>query len=406
MQVSTETLQEVAQYLEQHEESLRIKKLIFCICKKYWENDASILSSISLTDLLGELIQQKPNNDQLTFSIYKLVKTLNRPKVYASVAKVIIEQVGSLYQASSSYDTEVLSPPSAEVLDSPQTQLITPPVAAPVNTPNSLDLVDKAANYFNGHPESARIKKLLFAAAKTRWENSLVAIDSYGVRNLICELKQNHPQKQSLKDTLNRIAENINKKELYLVIAHLIYSQIELLYTEDLGEAESLDNSENDEESPVFNTQIIHINNAFNAPDAQANLETPANDREFHTAIIEFDDQPMMTELKIANAAPITPETNEYDPFEMRMEIFQYTNPLRAKILLFSILFHPWDRSGQDWSTLRSYTIDDLLEQVIQSGKSIKDIESQLYRVSKVQTDVDANLHTASILVQALQRVL
>jgi hypothetical protein len=90
----------------------------------------------------------------------------------------------------------------------------------------------------------------------------------------------------------------------------------------------------------------------------------------------------------------------------MRMEIFQYTNPLRAKILLFSILFHPWDRSGQDWSTLRSYTIDDLLEQVIQSGKSIKDIESQLYRVSKVQTDVDANLHTASILVQALQRVL
>ena len=368
MQVSSETFREVSQYLDCHEESVRIKKLIFCICKKYWENDSNILNSVPFDDLLEELIQQKTSNDQLTFSIYKLVKTLNRPQVYAPVAKVIIEQVGGLYQSSSSYDTELLG---ASVS----------PITITNLTP---DLGEQVVNYLIKHPESPRIKKLLFAACKNKWENSVVSIDSYGIGNLVQELKQIYPDKDSLKISLERIAENINKKDLYLAIASIIYSQMVVLYS----------------------TQVIRVDNALeNTESPEVEIAEPSR-VPFDTAIVALDESPVMTSMEVSGLTSVQPTVKEYDPFEIRMEILQYTNPLRAKSLLFSVLFHPWDRSGQDWSTLGSYTLDDLLEQLIQSGKSIKDIETQLYRVSKTQTDVEANLHSSSVLVQALQRVL
>ncbi|MEY3222969.1 MAG: hypothetical protein RLZZ203_1825, partial [Cyanobacteriota bacterium] len=42
------SLEEIAQYLEQHEQSKRIKKLIFCVAKNIWENDQSQLDRFKL----------------------------------------------------------------------------------------------------------------------------------------------------------------------------------------------------------------------------------------------------------------------------------------------------------------------------------------------------------------------
>ncbi|MFM7791975.1 MAG: hypothetical protein ACKO90_28995, partial [Microcystis panniformis] len=47
------------------------------------------------------------SKEQLTFSVYKLVKTLNRPEVYAVVATVIIEQISKLYSDIAVYDTQL-----------------------------------------------------------------------------------------------------------------------------------------------------------------------------------------------------------------------------------------------------------------------------------------------------------
>jgi hypothetical protein len=83
----------------------------------------------------------------------------------------------------------------------------------------------------------------------------------------------------------------------------------------------------------------------------------------------------------------------------------QNTNPLRAKILLFSIRFGTWRNSGQNWSMLRSYGVDDLLEQVILSGQSFKSIESQLYKEAESLPDKEIYLQTASAIVQTLKSV-
>lgn len=356
MPVPAKTFNEVVQYLSHHEESLRIKKLIFCLCRKYWENNADILNSISWESLLQEIIQQKPNNDKLTFSIYKLVKTLNRPKIYASVAKVVIEQVSRLYQTP----------------DPGHTQLLTSS-----NTPSSPeDEVRQIVNFLAQHPESERIKKILFTACKNRWHGRPEDIDSDGLEELVFELKQEYPDGESLKKNLYRIAEHTNKKELYLRICELIYSQIEPLYLSNNNVIET------QKEITTFEGQIINIDK---------NIE----------AIDKFAAHHQLSNLTSIQSAPPA-----YDPFEVRMEILNYTNPFRAKILLFSLLFHSGDAKGQDWSTLRCYTLDDLVARVIKSGQSIQAIESQLKQISQAQTDAEANLHTAAILVQVLRPLI
>lgn len=400
MQLSIDVLNDVVRYLDTHEEALRIKKLIFCICKKYWENDPNILNSVPLADLINELVQLKPTNDQLTFSVYKLVKTLNRPKVYAGVATVIIEQISKLYNnISSAYDTQLL-PVEEEVNTS----------FATVNVTENNDedsFLRQIVHNLETHRETARIQKLMFAACKNRWENEQATIEQYGLKNLILELQQNNPNLLSLRQTLNKIAENINKKALYLALTDIIITYLEPLYALD----QDYEEHDSDTGSQIFNTQIVPLKNEFDSAAKTASY-SQVNRSDFATSIVDLNEPQLVTELHFAEPTPLSnhqnilPPSKNYDPFEIRLEIFQYTNPLRAKILLFSLLFHPWDRSGQDWSTLRSYTLEDLLEQLIQSGKPLKAIEIQLQQIAKTQMDTDANVQTASILIQALQRIL
>ncbi|TRU49859.1 MAG: hypothetical protein EWV91_06980 [Microcystis aeruginosa Ma_QC_Ca_00000000_S207] len=402
MQLSIDVFNDVVRYLDSHEEKLRIKKLIFCICKKYWENEPNILNGVAMEDLVKELVQIKTNKEQLTFSVYKLVKTLNRPQVYLGVATVIIEQISQLYSnIAAAYDNQLL-PVEPEVNPSFTT------VNNDVNNEED-NLLRQVVSGIENHRETARIKKLMFAACKNRWENDQAVINSYGLKNIVLELQRNNPNFLSLRQTLKQVAENINKKALYLALADIILTQLEPLYDTDNDDEEE----DNESKSQRFNTQIVDLKNDSDSAAKTRSFSASRSDPvDFSSSIINLNEPQLVMELPFAEPASSNnnpsnfPQIPAYDPFEIRLEIFQYANPLRAKILIFSLLFHPWDRSGQDWSTLRSYTLEDLLKQLIQSGKSLQDIEVQLYNIAQTQMDTDANVQTASILVQTLQKIL
>jgi hypothetical protein len=391
MQSSIDVFQDVVRYLDHHEESLRIKKLIFCICKKYWENDPNILNSISLDDLINELVQTKTNNEQLTFSVYKLVKTLNRPKVYAGVATIIIDQIGKLYNTiASHYDTQLIP----AVVESRE---------MPVEESSSYadSLLEQITRSLSKHTESTRIKKLLFATCKHRWENDPVAIDRYGLQKIILEIQQKYPSSASFKQGLHKIVENINKKALYVAVSDIILLHFESLYDTEV-DYEEYEAQANTRE---MKTQIVPLKNHFMPPRA---IRVPeANEESFGTSIVDFEESRAITELHIAEpASPSYPvERKQYDPFELRLELFQYTNPLRVKILLYSILFNPWEQVGPDWITLRHYTLEEMLEQVIQSGKSLQNIEEKLEQIARSGLDREENSQAVSSLIQALQRI-
>ena len=402
MQLSIDVFNDVVRYLDSHEEKLRIKKLIFCICKKYWENEPNILNGVAMEDLVKELVQLKTNKEQLTFSVYKLVKTLNRPQVYLGVATVIIEQISQLYSnIAAAYDNQLL-PVEPEVNPSFTT------VNNDVNNEED-NLLRQVVSGIENHRETARIQKLMFAACKNRWENDQAVINNYGLKNIVLELQRNNPNFLSLRQTLRQVAENINKKALYLALADIILTQLEHLYDTDNDDEEE----DNESKSQRFNTQIVDLKNDSDSAAKTTSFSTSRSDPvDFSSLIINLNEPQLVMELPFAEPAYSNnnpsnfPQIPAYDPFEIRLEIFQYANPLRAKILIFSLLFHPWDRSGQDWSTLRSYTLEDLLKQLIQSGKSLQDIEVQLYNIAQTQMDTDANVQTASILVQTLQKIL
>jgi hypothetical protein len=249
----------------------------------------------------------------------------------------------------------------------------------------------------------------MFAACKNRWENDQAVINNYGLKNIVLELQRNNPNFLSLRQTFKQVAEKINKKALYLALADIILTQLEPLYDTDNDDEEE----DNESKSQILNTQIVHLKNDSDSA-AKTTSFSPSRSEpvDFSSSIINLNEPQLVMELPFAEPASSnnnpsnSPQIPAYDPFEIRLEIFQYANPLRAKILIFSLLFHPWDRSGQDWSTLRSYTLEDLLQQLIESGKSLKDIEIQLYNIAQTQMDTDANVQTASILVQTLQKIL
>jgi hypothetical protein len=402
MQLSIDVFNDVVRYLDSHEEKLRIKKLIFCICKKYWENEPNILNGVAMEDLVKELVQLKTNKEQLTFSVYKLVKTLNRPQVYLGVATVIIEQISQLYSnIAAAYDNQLL----------PVEPEVNPSFTNVNNDVNNEEdnLLRQVVSGIENHRETARIQKLMFAACKNRWENDQAVINNYGLKNIVLELQRNNPNFLSLRQTLRQVAENINKKALYLALADIILTQLEHLYDTDNDDEEE----DNESKSQRFNTQIVDLKNDSDSAAKTTSFSTSRSDPvDFSSSIINLNEPQLVMELPFAEPAYSNnnpsnfPQIPAYDPFEIRLEIFQYANPLRAKILIFSLLFHPWDRSGQDWSTLRSYTLEDLLKKLIQSGKSLQDIEVQLYNIAQTQMDTDANVQTASILVQTLQKIL
>ncbi|MFN7198139.1 MAG: hypothetical protein ACK5UL_00575 [bacterium] len=391
MQLSIDVFNDVVRYLDSHEEKLRIKKLIFYICKKYWENDPNTLDGVAMEDLVKELVQLKTSKEQLTFSVYKLVKSLNRPEVYAGVATVIIEQISKLYSnIAAAYDTQL----------SPLEPAVNPRFTAVNNAVNNGEdnSLRQVVNSLGNHLETERMQKLMFAACKNRWENDLSVINNYGLKNIILELRQNNPNFLSLRETLNQVAENINKKALYLSLAEIILTQLELLYDTNNDYKEE----DNESKSQIFNDQMVHLNDDC---DSSAKTSSFSSSRskpvDFASSTMEL---PFAEPAFLNNNPSNYPQISDYDPFEIRLEILRYANPLRAKILIFSLLFYPWDQNSQDWLTLRSYTLEDLLQKLIESGKSLKDIEIQLYHIAQTQMDRDANLQTAGILVQALQK--
>jgi hypothetical protein len=90
-------LQQVVNYLDKHQESVRIKKMLYCLCTSRWEKDVDYLNSINFQYLIEQIIRENPTLDRFRLLLQKLVKTVNKPKQYIDIAKVIYLAIGQLY---------------------------------------------------------------------------------------------------------------------------------------------------------------------------------------------------------------------------------------------------------------------------------------------------------------------
>ena len=100
MELSIEFLPKAVNNLESHPQAARIKKLLYCLTKRHWENDFRVINRYSLDDLLIELTRIQPTINRLSLAMYELVKSLNHQRTYVSIANTILEELAVIYNVN------------------------------------------------------------------------------------------------------------------------------------------------------------------------------------------------------------------------------------------------------------------------------------------------------------------
>lgn len=90
-------LPQIIQELEQHENSLRLKKLLLYVCKRVWQNDLTVIEQANWQDYIQELINKNPTVERLKRNVYGMAKTTNKPKQYILIADTLISYIEKIY---------------------------------------------------------------------------------------------------------------------------------------------------------------------------------------------------------------------------------------------------------------------------------------------------------------------
>lgn len=385
MILSSDVLTSIAQELSRSKEAQRAKKLVFYVSQRYWEGDINVINSSSWEDLLQNLYENNPTRDDLKALLYQAVNTLNRKEVYLKIAKYIFKRMSSLYDDAG-------MPLESSNTDTNQ---------------SDYELIDTIIDNIEYHEESPRIKKLIFAACKQYWENDIEVINRYDMRQILMELRHLYPNTKRLRKALDNVVATINRQNFYSFIADTIVGELTYLYKyEPDVENEDVESEDEEEETRLILGSKVSSKQATSAqqvaPQHKATVvvENVASASQSQT-------NPVATNNNNMPEGQIIPWLKVDNLFDLKQEIMQYTNPLRAKIMLFYAIYQI-NPSEQNWSIVRTCTLDDLLVRMFQHyGQNIQQIESHLTEIahSRIEgLEPEDNLQAVSAIVESIKR--
>jgi len=226
----------------------------------------------------------------------------------------------------------------------------------------ALSILDEVVRELEQDVNLSRIKKIIFFACKDFWENEPAQLASADLGILIEELCAKYSRLEDIEAVLNSIVSKVNKKTEYALVADLIVCQLSRLYEyEDFTKLETNISSFGGHQAPAFDD---HFSSEVSSDEERA--RDPGN------------------------------------LFDVRQRILQQTNPLRAKILIFSSLYHEFTFSERDWLLLKTQELDNLLRQLFNVCGSLAQLESQLYTTASNLENRDENDQAASVIIQAM----
>ncbi|MGB3207255.1 MAG: hypothetical protein WBB28_19900 [Crinalium sp.] len=234
-------------------------------------------------------------------------------------------------------------------------------------------LLQKVAKDLEQHENSLRIKKVIVCACIKVWENDKNKLEFFRFEDLIKQIRSKNPSLESLKISLYNVVRTLNKPQEYALIAKTIYSTLMPLYPEAQRSAS------------VTSGKSASLNSERNTVgSSQKNIEQKPQSKP----------QPGFNSNQIKASV---------DSFALKMEIMNYANPLRAKIVLFSTLYHPFDFTNQDWINLKGYELDDLLIKVFSVWSNFPDFEYHIMNASMNMQQSDENTKVANVIVRCLK---
>lgn len=392
-------ISEVSDDLEMSADPTRAKKLICLVCTGILENDLKRLENFSFTELLQDLYQQYPTIDLLKENLVIAVKTISvqKQRQYLIVAKLVFTLVSKLYKRPeiapnfepvtplAADNPQLLNTPAAYsvnhlVINADSAQLVAPlaeqsqklkELIAESQLPEP-DIYDWVAHQIDIDVHQMRLKRLLLYTYQDIWENDPRKLNSMDWAALLRELVSFLPTFEQLTSMLQEAVSRVSKPVEYAAIGNLLLTKLEPLYPDCVNFHD--DNSCSYALEDFYESAVV------------ANQPTPntvnANqcDRK-----IPFDPQ-IVSNL-----------------FDLRLELMRFTNAMRAKILLFSILYYPFDCDRDNWHDLRRHTLDDLIRQLFYSYASIDQAESAIKQILRSLNDSNAYEQAASYIIQAIR---
>jgi hypothetical protein len=89
--------------------------------------------------------------------------------------------------------------------------------------------------------------------------------------------------------------------------------------------------------------------------------------------------------------------------FDVRLKILRHTNPLRAKIIIFSILYHPFKFSTRDWLTIKMQDLDTLIRHLYSICPTFTELEEKLHETARKINQEEEDLTTTSVILKAMK---
>ena len=337
-------LSEVTKDLASDQNSLRIKKLLLFACTQNWETNLHRLEQIDFVDLVRSLLAIAPTLEQLQFHIHAIASSLNKSAEYALVANTIINRVSRLY------------------LD------------CPITVARQEDY-EAVAQTLECDPDPLRIKKLLILASRNVWETNADRLNELTFLNLVQEVHSLTPTCESLKAVLDNLTKTLSKQAEYGAIADRICLIFESLYWLKLPAAQSHEPLEMtltegmEEAIPAMGEAIVH---------------------------------PVQSTQPVSEYAYIRQQALP-DLFDLRLEIIQIANPLRVKILLFSLMHEAFTSSAEHDSLLKNHELDDLLHILLQTHKLLHELEARLLSAAKSLQEPDEYIQVAQVILRSFK---
>jgi hypothetical protein len=300
-----EDLTAIAQQLELDAQAGRIKKLLLYATAGSWESNSEKLRQRGITPMLMQLVQLYPTHQQLRFYLHTIVTNLTKPIEYQQLADAVLLKCHGLYPADSDDEDE----PTAFFSSQPIAQ-------APLPDANSLyQQQQRIAQAIELRCDRDRTVKLLICLTRNHWESDPQKIAEASIRELIDQVWRQFPLLDEVERSLFAIVQRLSKAVEYSLVATGMIQQLAPLYCNS-----------------------YQLNE--NATD-RADIPAPALVR------------------------PPLPLVQSIHGFDLRWELMKFANPLRAKILLFSVLHQPFDASDASWSALKRYSLESLLKNLL-----------------------------------------
>ena len=344
------TYQQIADSIDRGSDPVRLKKLLFYMCRRQWESDVTRLSQVDTASLVQEIHSVTIDGNQLCQTLAQFVQTLNKSAEYEVVGNSLIAHFLPLYPEL----------PAAVVESTKTAETQSATVNQAVNqADNQADLYRDVANQIEQSSSMLRLKKLIVYVCKNQWISDSGQLAGFDTAALLKELHTLTPTIERLQTALDAVVKTLSKRTEYTLVAQELINSLGGMYAE----------SSVLERSPV-----------------QPQPSPPTANQE---APIPADSDPPLKSVASL--------------FDVRLGILKYTNPLRAKILVFSSLHSDFTFSDEDWRDLKTYELDGLLRQLVQNFQTYTDLEAVLYSTARRLPEPEAGVQAADTIIKCVR---